>query len=1654
MPSYNSDLFNIEPYYDDFDKTKNYQKILFRPGYSVQARELTQLQTILQNQVERFGNHIFKDGSKVYGAESAIQTVDYLTITTTSDLSNFIGYEVYTGENRAKVIHAETISDVTYLFVQVVRGSLPTSGTVTSSIDSVLATATVTGTGTTRLFSVTEGIFFVDGFFVRTGQQYAANFNAAGVFGFDIERNYIGSNQDTTLLDPARGSYNFNAPGADRYQLNLDLNFYSSDERDDFVPLATINVDGQITNQVVYSDYSEIEKTLARRTQDESGSYVTDPFELDLTDSTDETKVTLGIGTGKAYIFGYEFENQSTRFIDIDRARTTEERELTTIKPFELGSYIDLRFSAATDLPSGLGLGILEGLGIESPLTVNILNNSNNFIGTADIISIQKAPFASFYRFYLANINFEVNESFEGTVQFALPTDPLIDGIFATGSGGGFVSNEYASLLFPVDKGSTVKTINDLQVRMRKTFSFTADSLGKGSVELSALLRENFRFVGDNGTLLSEYVNLYYHLFENVNDGTNQSTSFIPAGTYSINKLNDILRFENLTANSNYSLIATVEFRHNANYNQAIRRKLLRNEVFTVDATDVFEDETGRSYIALNHSDVIRIRSVEIAGGDPRYENDDNVGLSVISDFMFDSGQRDYYYEFGRLYFLKSREDEYKDEEGSFTFTLQINYDYFEHDGSYGFITVDSYPVGETYQNSNDVFGYEDIPLFTSMISGKTISLASCIDFRFVRDYARIPEVDEFGEILDDAGNGTGVFLANRIERPTSSSVPVFQITQTRENDILRVAHEYYLPRIDKLVLRRDFNDDTTKFEVISGTPSLIPESPADQENALTLYRMIIPAYTHNPNDIEIEGVSHRRYTMRDIGDVDKRLEKIEVLSSLTNIESKVDSITFLDSTNTELAKKAILVEDFKGHGIGDVSNDDYRCSIDFQKTELRPSFKAYNYDLEVENVSGSVTNHSNGVLTLQYTASEGVTFANQPKASETLSVNPYQLTNWVGNIEVNKPIDLWFDQSTRPVVKTNNEGENDAWLATSFEDTQVGFGSQWNDWEAIWSGVAPDKKVNDTKLKKLLSVPKTNEKLNSIRSYFERDLKIQRVTKSVEQKIDDLSPNIDTFPDHIVRVLRDKTVDLSVVPYMRPRDISLTVHNMKPNTTVKVYMDNTEVTDNVTGTLTTDNTGKLSGLTLSVPNATFLSGKRILKFVDDDETTVAETVISSQGIFETRGQGVSSVRPIIRRRQTVSSSAIPSDVNTRKNSIRTSEKYQWLDPLAQTFFVDESENPRGLFVQDLKLFFAKKDSTLPITIQIRPTRNGHPNPSAIVPFSEVVLYPDQVNADSTTGNTETLVTFECPVYLEPGEYALCLISNSRDYEVYTATVGEVEIGGSNRIQKQVYSGKLFRPQNSNIATADFTKDMKFTFRRCKFTTSGSQRGFDLVATNTGSNHNVNISRLMSYMLTPFGTGKQITYSLTNDGSVLENSNIQLANTETISTGEEVSFRVDFLNSADDVSPMFDSKSCSLVHIENIINDNTSTNDDLKPYGSDAGSLVRYITKRVELPQNNSANDFRVYLDCTKFSPNDIEVYLKARKIGDSTDFDNLPYIKLTRVGSEKFSADPTDVVTEEFKLGTISEDYSAFAIKVCLFSENTNIVPVVKNMRVIALDG
>jgi hypothetical protein len=74
--------FNVAPYYDDFDPKNNFLKILFKPSYAIQARELTQLQSALQNQITQFGSHVFKEGSIVLGGSSTIKQVSYIDVRT------------------------------------------------------------------------------------------------------------------------------------------------------------------------------------------------------------------------------------------------------------------------------------------------------------------------------------------------------------------------------------------------------------------------------------------------------------------------------------------------------------------------------------------------------------------------------------------------------------------------------------------------------------------------------------------------------------------------------------------------------------------------------------------------------------------------------------------------------------------------------------------------------------------------------------------------------------------------------------------------------------------------------------------------------------------------------------------------------------------------------------------------------------------------------------------------------------------------------------------------------------------------------------------------------------------------------------------------------------------------------------------------------------------------------------------------------------------------------------------------------------------------------------------------------------------------------------------------------------------------------------
>ena len=99
--------FNLSPYYDDFAESKKFHRILFRPAFAVQARELTQSQTILQDQIEKLGDHFFEKGAMVIpgeiGYDLKYYAVKLSSIDSTNTLAHFTNGTVLTGSTSGVV---------------------------------------------------------------------------------------------------------------------------------------------------------------------------------------------------------------------------------------------------------------------------------------------------------------------------------------------------------------------------------------------------------------------------------------------------------------------------------------------------------------------------------------------------------------------------------------------------------------------------------------------------------------------------------------------------------------------------------------------------------------------------------------------------------------------------------------------------------------------------------------------------------------------------------------------------------------------------------------------------------------------------------------------------------------------------------------------------------------------------------------------------------------------------------------------------------------------------------------------------------------------------------------------------------------------------------------------------------------------------------------------------------------------------------------------------------------------------------------------------------------------------------------------------------------------------------------------------------------
>jgi len=343
---------NVAPYFDDFDPSRDYYKVLFKPGYPVQARELTTLQSILQNQIEKFGQHFFKEGAKVIPGNIAYSQIYYCVqlnntfegVPVSAYANQLVGTKI-TGQTSGvsafvneillpidsergnltlyvSYLNSSTFNNSTEVFFD--GESLTCDSTIISSLlgNATIAagspfavTLSLNAAATGSSFFVNDGVYFVRGNFVDVQSetlildQYSnlPNYRV----GFLISEEIINDTIDESLSDNSQGFNNYSAPGADRLKISVSLTKKSLTDLNDnnFIELATI-VNGVIKSKVDRGDlgggpgYLDIRDTLARRTYAESGDYCVKDFDVNILNSLNDNIGNGGVFQPGQFTYG------------------------------------------------------------------------------------------------------------------------------------------------------------------------------------------------------------------------------------------------------------------------------------------------------------------------------------------------------------------------------------------------------------------------------------------------------------------------------------------------------------------------------------------------------------------------------------------------------------------------------------------------------------------------------------------------------------------------------------------------------------------------------------------------------------------------------------------------------------------------------------------------------------------------------------------------------------------------------------------------------------------------------------------------------------------------------------------------------------------------------------------------------------------------------------------------------------------------------------------------------------------------------------------------------------------------------------------------------------------------------------------------------
>ena len=1586
------------------------------------------------------------------------------------------------------VVTSITITNIGtgYVEIPTITFTAAPVGGVTAAAVSTLSTPTGTGSSA----SVSEGVFYINGNFIKIAPQTLIldkYFNIPSYkIGIAVTETVVSSNDDTTLLDNAQGSSNFAAPGADRLKLSLQLNkkTLTSTDDSDFYELLRINK-GIKEQNIKVPVYSVLEETFARRTFDESGSYTVRSFNIQLKDHpTDSTKFIVRLDPGKAFVEGFEYETIISSDITVDRARAT-----VNVNGFDrlmqYGNYIVAKdYKGYFDISSHDEVD-LHNVAHASLVLTDPSTYTNTKIGTAKVRNVDfvsGAGSTSLINVYIYDVVM-TSSTFGSVESIVIPIDatttPVVTttkaNIDNTGKVGGTAGGDAKifetsdnSLVFKLPQ-DTINTVRDSDGNIDTSYTIRRTFPNVSFVNGVAILTSNGStetFFGSGS--LSDTNTKEFYLATCKTSGTSAFSigdilQFDGSGDITVNAPSNTTVTLTSTSSTNFTadIIATLNIDSKQERVKSLSKseltkfntpnttalssdQLTKSDIWKLGA--VYDSGSGSTDAALptlnvqNDSEQLTVGEIitgqtsgakgivitasltvityvivsgtfevaELIGGDISGNN--KIVSSVVAGdtnitekYELDNGQRDNFYNHGSI--------KLKAGQTGPTGRISVVFDFFIHSGV-GYLSADSYTAA---------VGFSSIPSYTSPITGEKVELRDCVDFR---------------------------------PRRTDDAVTISNIELPFPNTNWQADYSYYLPRTDTVFLSRE-----RKFGSNKGIPSLSTTPPSRLDGTMNLYTLSIPAFTFKSSDVTAQYIENKRYTMRDIGKLEKRIGNLEYYTSLSLLEKDTEALLIKDSNGLDRFKNGLLVDGFNGHSVGNVLSEDYKCAIDFDEKILRPSFNSNLTDLLFDVSSSSGVQKTGDCVTLPYSTTPLV---NQTVASKAINVNPFAVLAWVGVVDLTPPSDNWIDTTTNPEVIVNLQGENDAWESL----VGLSFGTQFNDWQTLGTG-----------RERVLASTSVRQRQGAWP--FIRDVTTQTVSRTETQTRTGIRNEI-TGVDTVRNSVGERIVDVSIVPFIRSRDLSIKVSGMKPNTRVYPFFDGEPVSlyckpsgGSLGDSIFTNESGSVSGLIFSIPNSDtlrFRTGERQFLLTDNTSgdlisaSTYGEVIYPAQGLLQTKENVVVSSR--VPRVQSFGQGSA-TDFRTTTNTFNRTNVGGWFDPLAETFLVDEALYPDGVFLSDVELFFKSKDSDgLPVTVQIRDTLNGYPA-QVILPFSDVNKLPADVNV-SEDASVSTKFTFPSLVYLQPGEYAIVVLSNSLKYEAYISEMGENIVGTTRKISEQPYAGVLFKSQNASTWSPDQNQDLTFRLNRADFSIGAAANAIfkDGVSSST---YKADIIQLVPQEIRINKTSIFWGVKLTDVGTsvldtsysnVIQNTNYNLETQKKIDTNAGTyESRAQLTSASKFISPVIDTARNSVITIENTIN-NLVTNE-----GNSAGgdSIARYLTRRVNLKDGFDATDLTVFLTANRQSGSKITLYYKVLSQFDADTFDNKSWTVMNETtNTNSVSSDINEFLELEFSPVGANTNYTSssvtydsfktFAIKIVMTSASTTKVPLIKDLRAIAL--